>query len=514
MTTLPGFAALGVPADLFAASTRARHHDAVPDPGRRDPRRPRRPRRLRPGARPARARRSPSASRSSPASRRRRAGARRRSCSPRPASSPSRSPCELRPLAPVAPPRRRRRLRRRRLRPAAQGPRRRAPSSSSPAPAGSRTSSPMGAVDSVTSPGRRRRGRPHGRHGLPPRRAPHPRPDPRRPPGAAVLGDARRRRRQARGADPARPGAPRGRPGGPGHHRRAARCSGTVERADRPDLHGGDHRAPSARRSCSAAPATAPTASPSSSTSSASSAAPIHGGRSQPQRDRALHAVQHAARSPRSSPPTSPPAASTSTTSARSSTSTRRPTRTTYVHRSGRTARAGASGIVVSLVDRPGRADAAAGAAGRHRRALTGPAPHQLRRPTPASIVGPDIADAASFTPAGGRMVGTVTFFHGRRGYGFIDGGAGSDVFVHHTNVPTVPSTTGQRVEFAVRPDGRAPRRSTSSPCEDIARSSVHPVAMRRVRLADGAPMSRRPCLMVRSLEDSLAHTARARAAT
>ena len=37
-------------------------------------------------------------------------------------------------------------------------------------------------------------------------------------------------------------------------------------------------------------------------------------------------------------------------------------------------------------------------------------------------------------------------------------------------------------------------------------RSLVHPVDVRRVRPGDGAPVSRRPCLMVRSLEDSLAH--------
>ena len=51
-----------------------------------------------------------------------------------------------------------------------------------------------------------------------------------------------------------------------------------------------------------------------------------------------------------------------------------------------------------------------------------------------------------------------MTFFHGRRGYGFIDGGAGQDVFVHHTNVPTGGSlTTGQRVEFAVRAGAKGP---------------------------------------------------------
>ena len=92
-------------------------------------------------------------------------------------------------------------------------------------------------------PGRRRRGRPDGRHGLPPRRAAHPRPDPRRPSGPAVLGDARRRRRHPGDGDATPAGAPRGRPGGSGHHRRPAPVLGG--RAHRPArLPGGDHRGP------------------------------------------------------------------------------------------------------------------------------------------------------------------------------------------------------------------------------------------------------------------------------
>ena len=157
----------------------------------------------------------------------------------------------------------------------------------------------------------------------------------------------------------------------------------------------------------------------------------------------------------------------------------------TYVHRSGRTARAGASGTVVSLIDRAGTRDArkmgqqigidvhVTGADPRQlKRAVAAPAreqapPAQVRttRPAapavaPAAATGgtPDVADVALFTPSTGRQVGTVTFFHGRRGYGFIDGGTGQDVFVHHTNVPTNGSlTTGQRVEYAVRDGTKGP---------------------------------------------------------
>ena len=86
-------------------------------------------------------------------------------------------------------------------------------------------------------------------------------------------------------------------------------------------------------------------------------AAAIHGGRSQAQRDRALARLHQGPGPRRSSPPTSPPAASTSTTSPASCTSTRPTDAKDYVHRSGRTARAGA-GVVVALVAPDQRKDA------------------------------------------------------------------------------------------------------------------------------------------------------------
>ena len=61
-------------------------------------------------------------------------------------------------------------------------------------------------------------------------------------------------------------------------------------------------------------------------------------------------------------------------------------------------------------------------------------------------------------------MTGTVKFFHGERGYGFIkpdDGG--SDVFVHITAVERAglnDLTEGQRITFDVEPDkkGKGPK--------------------------------------------------------
>ena len=111
------------------------------------------------------------------------------------------------------------------------------------------------------------------------------------------------------------------------------------------------------------------------------SAAPIHGGRSQPQRDRALSsfssgevaaliATDVAARGVHVEGVGGvvhydPPADAS-----------------TYVHRSGRTARAGASGTVVSLVERAGLPDARklGQQVGIDVR-VTGPAPHELRPP-------------------------------------------------------------------------------------------------------------------------------------
>ena len=154
----------------------------------------------------------------------------------------------------------------------------------------------------------------------------------------------------------------------------------------------------------------------------------------------------------RSSPPTSPPAASTSTTSP--SSSTRPPAdATTYVHRSGRTARAGASGVVIALVEHGSEK-----AARRLQKdvgievPVTKPSFAALHPAAPTTAVArPRPRQRPPSAPASAdRRTGTVKFFHDGRGYGFIDIGGGADVFVHHTNAADA-LTTGQHVDLAVR---------------------------------------------------------------
>jgi superfamily II DNA/RNA helicase len=202
-------------------------------------------------------------------------------------------------------------------------------------------------------------------------------------------------------------------------------------------------------------------------------AAPIHGGRSQPQRDRALKAFATGAVSTLVA--TDVAARGVHVDDVAAVVHYDLPAdAATYVHRSGRTARAGASGVVVSLVEAGLESDARTlrrevgieGASVRPSLAdlsATRPAP----APAPASTPAPAAASSASAAPDAGRgrsgrrsgtrrLVGTVSFFHDRRGYGFIDAGRSADVFVHRTNISgtSVPLTTGARVEFAIR-DGQ-----------------------------------------------------------
>ena len=195
---------------------------------------------------------------------------------------------------------------------------------------------------------RPRRGRPHGRHGLPAAGPAHARPDAVRRPAPAVLRHARRRRRRARPrylTDPVtRSVAPP-----PGH---VATMEHHVLHVDqRRQAPTSSPRSPPARaaRSCSSAPSTAPTAWPSSCAGTASTPAALHGGKAQNARTRAIAAFRDgltpvlvatdvAARGihvddvslvVHVDPPADPK---------------------DYLHRAGRTARAGESGTVVTMV--------------------------------------------------------------------------------------------------------------------------------------------------------------------
>jgi superfamily II DNA/RNA helicase/cold shock CspA family protein len=175
------------------------------------------------------------------------------------------------------------------------------------------------------------------------------------------------------------------------------------------------------------------------------STAAIHGGRSQPQRDRALSAFVSGAVSTLVATDVAARGVHVDDVAAVVHYDPPEDA-TAYVHRSGRTARAGASGVVVSLVVRGDER-----ASRRLQRevgidvAVSRPNVADLRRPHAVATTPP-----ATSTE---RLVGTVIFFHPRRSYGFIDGGRGTDVFVHHSNL-TTSIAAGQRVEFGVR-DGR-----------------------------------------------------------
>ena len=337
------FAELGVSSAVVDALVATRHHRIRSRSRARDRRRPRRSRRARRNRRPARARRSPSASRWSSASHADAAAARGAGAR---ADARARDPD-------------RRRAPRRSRTPARCG----SPPSTAASACSSRPRTPPRSHILVATPGRledllargafsldddpdarARRGRPHARHGLPPGRRPDRRRCPRDAPDAVLLGHARRRgrtrgagatratrsstsRRAGRPARRERRRAPlrRGRARAPRRRarRRAARASATStlvfvrtkRGADRLVKRLGDHGVDGRRDARQQVPA------------------PARAG---------ARAVRVRRTSTRSSRPTSPPAASTSSGISHVINFDPPADRDTYVHRIGRTGRAGA----------------------------------------------------------------------------------------------------------------------------------------------------------------------------
>ncbi len=185
-------------------------------------------------------------------------------------------------------------------------------------------------------------------------------------------------------------------------------------------------------------------------------AAAIHGGRSQPQRDRALRAFSRGEVGALVA--TDVAARGVHVDDVAGVIHFDLPADgDTYVHRSGRTARAGAAGTVVTFVDPAARRDATA----LQREA-------GIDRPITDVDYGDLVPVAARVAAApvtarlhedrAGRARGTVKFFHRARGYGFIEHAAGTDVFVHQSNLPEgVRIDGGEAIEFAVRAGRKGP---------------------------------------------------------
>jgi superfamily II DNA/RNA helicase len=164
-----------------------------------------------------------------------------------------------------------------------------------------------------------------------------------------------------------------------------------------------------------------------------------------------------------------------------------------YVHRSGRTGRAGSTGTVVCLVPEEQRNDVRA-----LQRELGFPpelgAPFEMHAsPRPKPPTAAPRSEQPSATPRVGRAVpeknperdarhkatasrlnGTVKFFDVKRGYGFLAGPDGSDVFVHHSKLDDRGSgrpflRKGDRVVFEMAPGRRGQEARNVKMAESVA---------------------------------------------
>jgi superfamily II DNA/RNA helicase/cold shock CspA family protein len=122
---------------------------------------------------------------------------------------------------------------------------------------------------------------------------------------------------------------------------------------------------------------------------------------------------------------------------------------TDYVHRSGRTGRAGRTGTVVTLVTDEQRKEMQG-----MQRALG--LEQGLLAPfsTPMPIMSASGSTGRGKVKSGPTMMtGTVKFFNGARGYGFLAREGGEDLFVHHSQIEgdvRQGLTEGSTVEFTI----------------------------------------------------------------
>jgi superfamily II DNA/RNA helicase/cold shock CspA family protein len=133
-----------------------------------------------------------------------------------------------------------------------------------------------------------------------------------------------------------------------------------------------------------------------------------------------------------------------------------------YTHRSGRTARAGSNGTVVSLVSRDQARDV-----GRFQRSLGLRGGLEVADRVALASLTPDAVSTraeqrppaqpvAARQPADGPLPsGTIKWFDARKGFGFIERSEGDDVFVHFSAIEGSGYKRleeGQLVEFEVGP--------------------------------------------------------------
>jgi superfamily II DNA/RNA helicase/cold shock CspA family protein len=191
-------------------------------------------------------------------------------------------------------------------------------------------------------------------------------------------------------------------------------------------------------------------------------AAPIHGGRSQPQRTRALDSFKR--RKIRALVATDVAARGIHVDDVDAVVHFDPPTdHATYLHRSGRTARAGASGIVISFVDTSDRSVATSLQRKLGIRPTFAP-PSAASLLDAATLVTDPVAtrSARRHHPAKGTTMptGTVKFFNAEKGFGFISQEGGEDVFVHFSNIAGDGYRSledGQKVEFEIGAGRKGP---------------------------------------------------------